>query len=220
MMVVIQCAAGKQHHAGKFFTAEGKPILFVADPSQAPASQYAYCRPDDEDGGGDTWRSRLLKYNTETLDNPLGLLPAYQLYSAPIYERLAAHVGLERFYILSAGWGLIPAWFLTPDYDITFNQQAELYKRRRRNDLYWDFFMPSGSIQEPAIFFGGKDYLPLFCELTKDLSVPRVVPYCSNEPPDFPDLTYVKYETTRRTNWHYECAQAFADGKLWLPAGQ
>ena len=49
-----------------------------------------------------------------------GLLPAWQLYENPVYELLKNHCGLKRLYILSAGWGLITAGFLTPCYDITF----------------------------------------------------------------------------------------------------
>jgi len=219
LIVVIQCAAGKQPHAGRLQTADGTPILFVADPAQAPAADVAYARPDDVADEWGTWRNLLLEYNSETHDNPLGLLPAYKLYSAPIYEGLAAQVGLSRLYILSAGWGLIPATFLTPSYDITFSQQAEPYKRRRQNDHYRDFFMPPEAIQEPVVFFGGKDYLPLFSKLTEGVAVPRVVPYCSEDPPKFTGLSCVKFETARRTNWHYECAQAFLDGNLALPIG-
>jgi hypothetical protein len=62
----------------------------------------------------------LLRYNEAPGENPLGLLRAFKLYLNDIYRRLARHVGIENFLILSAGWGLIPASFLTPDYDITF----------------------------------------------------------------------------------------------------
>jgi hypothetical protein len=30
-------------------------------------------------------------------------------------------------------------------------------------------------------------------------------------------VTFTRFETSRRTNWHYECAQAFIDGSLSLP---
>ena len=44
-----------------------------------------------------------------------------------------SHSGLDRLYILSAGWGLIPGDFLTPNYDITFSaaQNVQRFKRRR-----------------------------------------------------------------------------------------
>jgi hypothetical protein len=64
---------------------------------------------------------------------------------------------VEKVYILSGGWGLITASFLTPDYDITFSQSAEHYKRRRQTDRYHDFRMLPEDTREPLAFFGGKD---------------------------------------------------------------
>ena len=66
-------------------------------------------------------------------DNRFGLLPAWRLYRNPTYGILAEHWGLDHLYILSAGWGLIPANFLTPNYDITFSaaQNVQRFKRWR-----------------------------------------------------------------------------------------
>ncbi|BAU49572.1 hypothetical protein SVA_3024 [Sulfurifustis variabilis] len=44
-------------------------------------------------------------------------------------------------FILSAGWGLIGAAFLTPVYDITFSNSADDYKRRRRRNQFDDDFV-------------------------------------------------------------------------------
>lgn len=73
---------------------------------------------------------------------------------------------MEGVYILSAGWGLIRSDFLTPYYDITFSQSADPYKRRRRTDRYDDFRMIPDGVKDEILFIGGKDYLPLFCQLT------------------------------------------------------
>jgi hypothetical protein len=217
VIVIIQCASGKQPHAGMMRRQDGKPVLFVGDPPPAPYDPFAYARPDDLSDTGETWRDRLLRYNAEPGNNQLGLLPACELYTAPIYGRLADHVGRERLYVLSAGWGLIAASFLTPLYDITFSAQADHYKRRRRRDVYDDFCMLPPVTDEPVLFFGGKEYLPLFCRLTRDIEAPRIVPYRSADKPDAPGVTFTRFATTRRTNWHYECAQAFIDGSLSLP---
>ena len=40
-------------------------------------------------------------------------------------------------------------------------------KRRRSSDVYADFNMLEGQQSEPVAFFGGKDYLKLFCRLTE-----------------------------------------------------
>ena len=58
-----------------------------------------------------------MDYNNNPAGNSLGLLPVYRLYANPVYERLVDKLGVANVYILSAGWGLIRADFLTPSYD-------------------------------------------------------------------------------------------------------
>lgn len=53
-------------------------------------------------------RERLLAYNGEP-DNPFNLLPAFRLYAHDAYRALADRFGLDRLFILSAGWRLIAA---------------------------------------------------------------------------------------------------------------
>ena len=101
--------------------------------------------------------------------NPLRLLPAYQLYENKTYGLLVDRFGSESVYILSAGWGLVRSNFLTPYYDITFSQSADKYKQRRKRDRYNDFRMLPAQTTEKVCFIGGKDYLPLFCELTEGI---------------------------------------------------
>jgi hypothetical protein len=216
MIIVIQCAASKIPDAGNLMTASGKPVLFVADPQVAPANlAHVYARPDDAYEKGISWRQVLLKYNEHPKDNPFRLYPAYQLYENRTYKRLAEQIGLPNLYILSAGWGMIGAGFLTPQYDITYSQSAENYKRRVKGDRYEDFRMPPDQADE-IVFFGGKDYLPLFCTLTGAVRAKRTVFYNSQRIPQAPGCKLERFETTTRTNWHYECANAFLDGRLNL----
>ena len=139
------------------------------------------------------------------------------MYRPSVYQDLADHIGIDRLYILSAGWGLIPASFLTPAYDITFSPRADAYKRRRKSDLYRDFSTLPDDTTDPIVFFGGNDYLPLFARLTRSITAPNTVFYRSAQQPDLPGYRLVRYETERRTNWHYECAEAFMRGELDLP---
>jgi hypothetical protein len=215
MIIVIQCAASKRSDAGHLQSASGKPVIFVANPEAAPVDPaHEYARPDEPSGPGVSWRQMLLKYNEETEDNPLGLCPAWQLYENKTYGRLVDRFGLEKVYILSAGWGLIRADFLTPYYDITYSQSAEGYKRRRKTDQYQDFRMVPDQTDEDIRFFGGKDYIPLFCSLTNAIGSRKMVFYNSARVPQVSGCTLEKFETTTRTNWHYECANAFLDGAL------
>ena len=142
MILVIQCAARKNPEAGYLRGRDERKVMFVADPGIAPIDpNCSYARPDDTSDTGKPWRTILREYNADPGHNPLGLLPAWKLYKNATYELLADHCGPEHFYILSAGWGLIRADFLTPAYDITFSPGAEKHKRRRKKDQYDDFNM-------------------------------------------------------------------------------
>jgi hypothetical protein len=215
MIVVIQCAATKRSGAGHLRSASGKPVVFVADPQTAPTDgAHIYALPDDPSDTEISWRQALLKYNEEAADNPLGLFPAWQLYENKTYGRLVDRYGPQKVYILSAGWGLIKAEFLTPYYDITFSQSADKYKRRRKADHYRDLRMLPEEANEDILFFGGKDYLPLFCALTSATRGKKTVFYNSARTPQVTGCTLERFETSTRTNWHYECANALLDGML------
>ena len=217
MIVIIQCAATKRHDAGRMVNRDGRPIEFVADPTLAPReTDRLYARPDDPGYDGNSWRELVRDYNKTPNNNPLGLLPAYQLYENRTYARLTDSFGIASVFILSAGWGLITADFLTPYYDITFSKNPKVpkFKRRNKSDKYDDLCLLSDDTLDTVVFFGGKDYLPLFCELTGGIRAPRTVFYNSATLPDAPGCKLVRYETSTRTNWHYECANALLDGKI------
>lgn len=219
MIVVMQCASRKQPEAGFMRAQDGRRVCFVADPSHAPADEFLYARPDDQSDAGPSWRELLRQYNAAGEGNPFGLMPAFALYRDEAYQRLANHVGIGNFYILSAGWGLIPGSFLTPYYDITFTAQANLYKRRRKSDVYHDFCMLPTACAEPITFFGSREYVPLFTMLTGDINAPKTVFWRSQVTPDLPGISVVRFETPRRTNWQYDYVNAFLNGKLALPSG-
>ena len=212
MIVVIQCAAGKQPHAGHLRTRDGRNVMFVAQPKSAPADgNLVYARPDDISDRGDSWRTVLEQNNTapgESPESPPDLLPAWQLYKHPTYRLLAKHFGPERLYILSAGWGLVRADFLLPNYDITFSRGSNVpsYKRRSSHDIYRDFPLPAG-VDEPIVFFGGRDYIPMFTKLTASATGPRTVFYAGRRPEAL-GCTLRRFGDPF-TNWHYQCAKEF-----------
>jgi hypothetical protein len=215
LIIVIQCAARKREDAGYLRTRDGRRVFFVGDPTTAPVREDClYARPDEPSDQGGSWRDALVRYNENPGSNPLGLLPASELYANVAYRALAAKFGREKTYILSAGWGLIPASFLTPCYDITFSMSAENWKRRRKKDAYADFCLLPADTNEKVLFLGGKDYLPLFARLTASVHSARMVSYNSVRPPDAPGCDLVRFATTTRTNWHYECSDALLRGEL------
>jgi hypothetical protein len=158
----------------------------------------------------------LWKYNEAQKANPFKLLPAYQLYENKTYGLLVDRFGFDNVYILSAGWGLIRSEFLIPYYDITFSQSADNYKRRLKKDRYNDFQMLSVETTEKVCFIGGKDYLPLFCELTEGIKGQRIALFNSKKTPDFKNCLFERFDTRAQTNWHYECAKALIEGKISL----
>lgn len=214
MIVVIQCAASKRPDAGYLRTKDGKRVLFVADPARAPAaSDLVYARPDDPADDGVSWREHVALYNATPDDDPLGLSPAYELYENETYRALVHKFGIDNTMILSAGWGLIPAGFLTPRYDITFSVSAEPYVRRRKNQQYKDFSMLPAGVNGPIVFFGGRDYVPLFAKLAARAEH-KIVFHNSAVAPTAPGCLLKRFNTATRTNWHYECARAFVAGTI------
>ncbi len=217
MKIVIQCAGQKQADAGHLTDSDGNRILFVAEPETAPPDQgIRYARPDDIAKDGQSWREELLAYNQRG-DNPLALCPAYKLYENDTYQSLVNRYGTDNVFILSAGWGLITADFLTPNYDITFSPSARNeneYKRRGRQDNYHDFYELRDDDNDDLIFFGGKDYQPLFLELTNNYRGNRFVYYNSATTPDMPGCILCRYKTKLKTNWQYRCAMDFVQGRI------
>ena len=158
MIVVIQCAARKQRHAGHLRTPEGRDVLFVAQPdAAAPQRNRAWARPDDLADGRRSWRTVLQEYNAAPGGNLLGLLPAWRLYTNPAYEMLGERFAPDRMYVLSAGWGLIRADYLTPKYDITFSKARNVdpFKCRGHRESYEDFCLPSCSRRSSSAKRGG-----------------------------------------------------------------
>jgi hypothetical protein len=216
MLIVIQCAGRKSDQAGYLKTRDQKRVSFIAYPQEYTEPKSLLAHPDDLSDRGMSWRDMLLAYNEDPGDNPLGLLPAWQLYTPPAYKSLVKTFGVANVYILSAGWGLIKSDFLTPCYDITFSAKADAYMRRKKRDTYKDLCQLPMDTTEPVVFLGGKDYLPLFCQLSQGYNGERSIFYNSKIAPKAPSCNLVRYETTKRTNWHYECAQALVDGRIGI----
>jgi hypothetical protein len=212
---VIQCAGQKNPDAGWWKDNNGKSVKFVAHPEIGlSAFDGILATPDDFSDQGETWRAQILKYNRNSAANPFKLYPAFKLYQNATYKDLVMKFGIEQIYILSAGWGLIRADFLTPLYDITFSANAEASKRRKKSDCYDDFQMLPEGINEPVVFLGGKDYLHLFCSLTSHIKARRIIFFNSGISPQAQGFDAIRYQTTTRTNWHYECAKALMNGDI------
>ena len=102
---------------------------------------------------------------------------------------------------------------VTPQYDITFSRAAnvERYSRRGHRDPYEDFALPAGT-EDPVVFVGGRDYIPLFCRLTANAKGPRTVFYAGSEIAA-PGCRLERFGDPF-TNWHYQCARALVQGRM------
>jgi hypothetical protein len=224
VIAIIQCAGSKRTDAGYLRTRDGQKVMIVADPRHAPNEDgVVYARPDDISDHGGTWREFLVAYNRDPGRNTLALLPAYELYRNDIYRRLTAdpRFGRSKTFILSAGWGLLSADFLTPAYNVTFspsaNKPEHRYKRRKKSDAYRDLCLLPDRVEEDIVAFCSKEYVPLLCRLTDGARGRRVLFYNSEAPPIAPGFVLQRFqEATRNTNWHYDCANAFLDGSMRL----
>jgi len=218
-IVVIQCAASKVPSAGYMLTTDGRPVTFVADPRTAPKRPgIVYARPDDvSDDGKVSWRTRVAAYAKNPGDNAVGLLPAYMLYQPETYLRLVRAFDLSNVYVLSAGWGIISADFLTPSYDITFSRPPgakDRYKWRRPEDRYEDFCQLPRTSADRIVFLGGVKYLPAFERLTRNIEADKVIYYRAATIQRRQGFRYVPYDTDRLTNWHYSCADDLIAGRI------
>lgn len=221
MKIVIQCAGKKRPgkvDSGLRRPSDNLPVKFVARPDLAPPSaSIAYARPDDMYDSTRTWRQVLLEYNELHEANPSRLTQAHELYAPSVYQGLTRRFGVENVFILSAGWGLIPAGFFTPDYDITFSGAPNVpaHARRAKGARGYDDFNLMPDDGDDVVFLGGKDYLPLFHELARSSRGVKKVFFSSQSAPSLGEGFQVdRFVTDRRTNWHYECAQALIDGQL------
>lgn len=221
MIVVIQCAGRKRTDAGHLIQSDGRNVMFVGSPSLIPNKErkenHIYAHPDDLADTGQSWRDELLRYNEEPNDNPFRLLPAWKLYRNPTYALLKEKYGTDSLFILSAGWGLISASFLTPNYDITFStSKVDKYKRRRPNDRFNDLNQLPIDYDEPAVFFVCPAYIPLASRLIDRFKGPCYLFKRSQDVTKSNGFIPREYETSVSTNWHYTCAKDFAVGKIGI----
>jgi hypothetical protein len=214
LKVVIQCA-GSKHERGYFRADDGTRIEFVAHPDKAPRSQgIRFAHPDQPSDNGLTWRQRVADYNADRGRNPSSLEPAFRLYRARQYEQLVGEFGPGQVFVLSAGWGLIRSDYLIPHYNITFqrpNNPAESYIWRRPHDRFQDFNQLTITSDDHIIFLGGKNYRDYFEAFTADAIATKTIYYNSDYIFPRRGFDYKLFETARKTNWHYSCADELVE---------
>lgn len=202
--VVMVCSGGKnESHFSEY-----PKINFVNE-----STNELEFHPDELiNGEKKSWREYLL--NSQKDDK---LLEAYNLYKRNQYKCLYKKYK-NNFYILSAGWGLINSDFKLPKYDITFSKKSS--QRNKRNNslnekpIYKDFNYLSIKGGEDIVYMGGKEYLNLFYELTKNISNRKII-YIYNHIsiPAPPNESFLirSYFINYPSFWYYQLANDFCN---------
>lgn len=162
-----------------------------------------------------TWRDFVLANQNQNI------IPykAYELYKSNEYCHLKNTFG-NRFFILSAGWGLVRADFRLPKYDITFSNSSKINKENKRaynQPGYFDFnHLEDINDNEDIIYIGGKDYLDLFYALTQNLSNRKIIYWKAKDIPmpqvNLESFIFRYYEIRKNQNWYYDLAKKIANG--------
>jgi len=138
------------------------------------------------------------------------------LYRPSIYKALVEKYGAQNVFILSAGWGLVRSDFLIPYYDITFSNQGKPHSKRSPHDLFEDFNQLRDTdihSDETIYFFGGQAYLPLFCNLTQNITARKVIYHSKGSVYQLQGYECIP-SCRSYTNWPYQCAQDFIDDRI------
>jgi hypothetical protein len=216
---VLVCSGPKTKDG---FCYKGQAVKFAASPQTAPRDEFAYYKPDDSiPGQNKTWRNLVVNGQN---DPELDLVPAYLLYSPDIYRDFYKKFG-SRFYILSAGWGVIRADFKIPAYDITYSTGPNVPKHAKRNDNYgWKDInhLKEDSVKfdsdSEVILFASSTYVSPFCDMAQSIPYKKKILYRSQKITQRQGFVYEYYQTNRRTNWYYEAAGKFLNENKQLPS--
>jgi hypothetical protein len=119
-----------------------------------------------------------LKDNNQVFDQ---IPQAFQLYKPSIYRKLRNCFG-NRFYIASAGWGIVKSDFRLPNYDVTFSESAINTPSYRdpnmgfENDLNdIEIINNPDDTTSSIVFLGPSDYLKQFISLTQNLPNRKII---------------------------------------------
>lgn len=206
---VFPCSDEKN---GEEFRYKGKKIQFKAL-SDVDKDEY---KTDDYIPNLDlTWKKYISSHD---IQNSQQLLEGNALYKRKIYKKLADCFG-NRFYISSAGWGIIRNKFKIPKYDITFKKNKDKNTYRDPKDGFskdLNHLLEAQLIndKEDIVFLGGLDYVTQFFELTKELTNKKFI-LCNgelgrklqNKIQNSPLFTINNFNFTDRQNWHVNIAE-------------
>lgn len=215
-ITVLICSSGKQDNSEMLYFNNNVPQLIELNANEG-------LRPDNLAFNNElTWRN----YIEQNQDN--GNIPfmSHQLYTRIEYCMLRAAFG-DRFFIQSAGFGIVRSNYRLPKYNITFtgnNEDNRRYYLPNGGDGFLDFnhLLELDSKLEDIVYVGGKSYVKQFIELTRGLPNRKIIFYKGNPYPlnyinegeNFIFHQYYPENPGQRTNWHYGLASDLAHGHI------
>ncbi len=123
------------------------------------------------------WSVKLQDNNQEFVQIP----QAFELYKPKIYGRLRNCFG-DRFFIASAGWGIVKSDFRLPNYDVTFSANAINTSSYRDSDMGFEndlndleIINNPEDITSPIVFLGPAPYIKQFVSLTQNLPNRKII---------------------------------------------
>jgi hypothetical protein len=205
--IVLTCAKQKN---GNNFIYNGTQIIFKAE-SRLAINQY---QPTDIIPNYDiSWKDY---FNNDNQQNKALLLQSFELYSPVIYRELRECFG-NRFYIASAGWGIINSEFRLPKYDITFTksdkeENSDTYRNPNNTNYQNDFKFDN--IEGDIIFLGSKKYQKQFIALTSSLPNRKIIFHKGKLEVNIPENSNIishQVKLNVNTNWFYPFAKIIMD---------
>lgn len=173
--VVLTCASKK--HPNNQLQYNGNQIEFTWIPD--PTTPNSYNPLSLIPNNNITWKNHIEQINQGILNS--NIVSSFNLYNPKSpYQNIYVNLHnrfLDRFFIASAGWGIIKNDFRLPDYDITFSGNVNNANFRNPNNGFVNDFNHLLPDNEDIIFIGSEKYLQQFINLTKDLKNRKIVFY-------------------------------------------
>ena len=219
-ITVLTCSSDKQENSEMLYFNNNVPQLIELNATIGlRPDDLAYCEEY-------TWREYIENNQLN------GIIPfmAYQLYTNYAYCMLRDAFE-NRFFIQSAGFGIVRSNYRMPKYNITFkNTKHKLVNLRKykvnAKDGYLDFnhLLASGNNVDDIVYVGGKEYVKQFVELTRTLPNRKVIFFKGNpisiksikKEENFIFHQYYPENPNQRTNWQYGLARDLAHGNIGM----
>ena len=210
--IIISCSNTKFNH--RYIDNEGKKIFFVDTISRRSPAKGNYLL-DDIDTTDTASPQRSYRDIILTQPDNKGLVPAYDIYTNPIYKKCFNHIKNRAYIMGNLGYGLIKASFKIAMYD-TLLKRAQNETKQKHEELYTKYSQLENSFM-PLICFMGPVFYDTLNQHTLNYPGPIIVIHNKFKTPEKPHLNkfiFLYADIMTKTNWNYEVANNFLDNPI------